>query len=337
LQGTRQVRTHLPKVNRNRPARIASALPDLALAPASCLLARAIGVPGAAMHQEALVLGTRLLLEAIRARNGDLLWDAARLMRFPLDSFRYYELHLLCGWMREGPIPRRYLDISSPRLLPIALLNQGWADESVLMNPDRRDLGSTERMIDALRLGAHVDSRACTVKELPPDERAFDVISWVSVIEHIEDDVDAVRKIGELLSPGGRAYISLPCAPVGFVELIDYDEYGLGTADEDGYVFGQRFYDPEMLEERLFRILGRPSRVRFAGETARGTFFRNRDAAARGAYAFWKEPLRVNRDIRYFNSAAEMPGVGVAIMEFRKGSGAADGAATGGGHAHQGG
>jgi SAM-dependent methyltransferase len=330
LQVIRQVRTRLPRTTLSRTTRARQALLGVALAPGSCLLARAIAVPGSEMHQKAFVLGTKLLIRALWTRSADLFLDATRMLRYPLDTFRYYELHLINNWLRAGPVPQRYLDISSPRLLPIALLDEGWATQSVLLNPDRSDLGRTKRIADALGLSGAVDFSSCTVQELPLDDGGFDTITCVSVIEHIEDDTAVVPRIWESLNLGGSAYLSVPCAARGYEELIDFNEYGLVQPDEDGFVFGQRFYDARMLEDRLFSIMGRPSRIKVVGESTPGLFFENREAGAKGGYDHWKEPLLVKRGIHYFGSVQELPGVGVVVMEFRKGSGLSDNSVTGG-------
>ena len=298
--------------------RALQALLGLALAPGSCLLAKAAAVPGADLQAQAFVLGMRLLIRTLRTRRAEALQDALRLILCPLDTFRYYELSLLRRWLRRGPAPRRYLDISSPRLLPITLLDQGWAPQSVLLNPDRKDLGTTRRILDTLGLGSGVEFRDSTVEELPTEDAGYDAITCVSVIEHIEFEAPVLRRVRQLLNPGGSAYISLPCAAQGFEELIDFDEYGLGKPDQDGFVFGQRFYDDEMLAARIFGAMGQPSQSRVVGESTPGFFFKNREAKARGGYPCWKEPLLVKRGLRYFGSVQELPGVGVVVMEFHK-------------------
>lgn len=43
-----------------------------------------------------------------------------------------------------------------------------------------------------------------------PFDSKFDVICIFDVLEHVENDIAAIRKIWELLKPGGRVFITLP-------------------------------------------------------------------------------------------------------------------------------
>src|SRR5262249_24649389 len=68
----------------------------------------------------------------------------------------------------------------------------------------------------------------------PDLEGGFDTVICLNVIEHVEDDLEALRNIKAALGPGGRAIVLVPQSP----ELM-------GTLDE---VLGhKRRYTPETL------------------------------------------------------------------------------------------
>ena len=46
-----------------------------------------------------------------------------------------------------------------------------------------------------------------------PREQAFDTVVCLNVIEHVEDDLQALRNIRDTLEEGGRAIILVPCGP----------------------------------------------------------------------------------------------------------------------------
>jgi SAM-dependent methyltransferase len=53
----------------------------------------------------------------------------------------------------------------------------------------------------------------------PPSEvaaRGYDAIVAVNVIEHIEDDVGLVRRLGALLNPGGHLLVYVPACPFAY-------------------------------------------------------------------------------------------------------------------------
>ena len=159
------------------------------------------------------------------------------------------------------------------------------------------------------------------VAQLKFADESFDTITSISVIEHIPEngDREAVAKIWSLLKPGGRLFLSMPCAAEAMEEYIDYNEYGFLIEDGNGFVFGQRFYDQEMLDERIFKITGRPRRVSIYGEKKFGLLILNRaEKLSKHNYPYWREPYMMGKDFKIFASIDELPGWGVIAMEFCK-------------------
>ena len=56
-------------------------------------------------------------------------------------------------------------------------------------------------------------------RDLPADAGGFDAVLALDVIEHIDDDGDAVSKLGQLARPGGVVIVSVPALPEFFTEF----------------------------------------------------------------------------------------------------------------------
>ena len=50
-------------------------------------------------------------------------------------------------------------------------------------------------------------------EQLDVEEGSFDLIVLLDVLEHIEDDVAALRRVREKLAPGGRVLVTVPALP----------------------------------------------------------------------------------------------------------------------------
>jgi SAM-dependent methyltransferase len=236
-----------------------------------------------------------------------------------MDSTRYFEFGF--AWDSLSDFSGfRYLDVSSPRLFPIILTLKKKAVVAELMNPDLDDLSRTGNLVKALGLESHCNLHGCLIDAAPFDSGSFDAISSISVVEHIPQDTRAIRKMWNLLKPGGRLLLTLPCAAQASEQYIDRNEYGLLAANEAGYFFFQRLYDQVSLDERIFSVTGQPRRRAIYGEKVPGALRRNLDRKLGDpSYPYWKEPYMMGRGFRYFNDLSELPGEGVIAMEFEKG------------------
>jgi len=56
-------------------------------------------------------------------------------------------------------------------------------------------------------------------EDLPPDAPQYDVVLALDVIEHIDDDRGAVRRLAQLAKPGGHVIIHGPAVPALFSEF----------------------------------------------------------------------------------------------------------------------
>lgn len=66
----------------------------------------------------------------------------------------------------------------------------------------------------------------------PLPERSIDILVMLNVLEHIEDDIHALKNAFKLLKPGGSLIIEVPAAPYLYdaydAELMHYRRYSIG-------------------------------------------------------------------------------------------------------------
>jgi SAM-dependent methyltransferase len=287
----------------------------LVLTPIFFLLACAKGVPGMSLRWKCFIFGLSLLFN----RKGPLDFKTIWLICFfPLDSTRYFELDFAWRALAEQS-PGKYLDVSSPRLLFTLLLRQHGNLTAELINPDKADLADTTTLVRASGVESRASLRDCVISDAPFSPASFDTITSISVVEHIPEDRKALERIWELLKPGGRFILTVPCSAESSEQYIDRDEYGIIGKGADGSTFWQRFYDEQLLKERVFSVTGPPQRMKIFCENTPGLFLKsaNRKRSDR-FYPFWREPWMVGREYRFFDSIHELPGEGVIAMEFVK-------------------
>lgn len=286
------------------------ALIGLLLFPFYWLAGATLGVPGLRFRGKCLVAGIRLLFA------GNIV-DAYRCIVAPLDSVRHFEMDFF--WGRACALrPERLLDVSSPRLLPLLLLRTYPQVKADLINPDFKDLARTRTV--ARGLGVHNRCHFLNVRidALPTDACNYPLVTCMSVLEHIVDDLAAVRMMWDRVAPGGRLLLSVPCAAQLLEEFTNVDEYGLLDADADGFVFWQRYYDEARLQA-IFAITGVPVARALYAERVRGTY--DADVLAKRTKTFfpiWREPLSTARAYTYQDNIAALPGMGVVTLEFIK-------------------
>lgn len=238
----------------------------------------------------------------------------------PMDSFRFFEFDSL-GKHLPNNIDV-YLDISSPRLFTLAALNDKNINKCIFLNPDKNDLDITKKFCNFKK---NRPNQVEYINEIVSDkiilQKSVDVCTCISVIEHIPDgeDVKVIKTIWESIRPGGIFLLSLPCAKQAYEEYLNYNEYNLLPKDKDGFVFGQRFYDEELLEDRIFTYTGIPKKIQIYGELKSGYWLNQREKRFNSEfYPFGLESYKIYNNYKYFNSISDLPGLGVICMVFNK-------------------
>lgn len=286
------------------------------LSPSYWIMAHRYRTPGLRFRIDCGLLGLRLLCSPKAPVSYA---DIYRLFFWPMSSTRYFEFAFMWDALSKLSIPR-YLDVSSPRLFPIILTLKKHELVADLVNPDAADLTSTSHLVKALNLQSRCNIHACLIGAAPFEPSSFDVVTSMSVVEHIPQDMQAVQKMWELLKPGGRLLLTLPCAAEALEQYINQNAYGLLEPDEQGFVFFQRLYDQDLLEERVFSVAGQPRRRVIYGERTAGAHRRTLDRQLGDPfYPFWREPYMMGQDFCYFKEIGELPGEGVIALEFEKG------------------
>jgi SAM-dependent methyltransferase len=294
--------------------KIKLALVSGVLSPIYWLLAYYYRVPGLQFRAQCVRLGLRLLLN----RKAPIANTIYSFFFYPMDSVRYFEFDFMWRALANAPI-QHYLDVSSPRMFPTLLLLRQRTLSAELLNPDTKDLEVTTDLIKASGLSDRCHFHNCLIGEAPFAPESFDVITSISVVEHIPQDTQAIQKMWAMLKRGGRLLLSVPCAAETSEEYINKNEYGLLEPDKSGFVFWQRFYDTLLLQERIFSITGQPNRKIVYGEKKAGTIINNtRRKRADPKYPIWREPYMMGQEYGYFKSIADLPGQGVIAMEFVK-------------------
>lgn len=277
-----------------------------------CLAASKIkGTPGTFFHLYLTKLGIKLLFKGNFQRD---------LILFPMDSVRYFEFDFMWRVLKLKKNVSNYLDISSPRNFLIFLLSKEKKLQMTIANPDNNDLSKTKELIKICGFYSRCLFFNDFIENVQINHDTFDIISSISVLEHMpnKSDYEAVKKMWQGVKRGGSLLISVPCAKEAFEEYLDYNEYNLLPKDENGFVFGQKFYDSKLLHQRIFSITGKPFRFKIYGEREKDIFVKNRAQKFMGKYQFWKESYYVAKNFKYFQSLENLPGTGVIAMEFIK-------------------
>jgi len=296
----------------SRINRIVYSLVGLILSPVYWGLAYFVKTPGLAFRGLCAVKGLHMLLS-----ERDLV-HAYNFLVSPLDSVRYFEFDFMWKAIKKMEI-HSYLDVSSPRLLPLMVVDQSGGIQAELINPDRKDLPTTVYLAKSFGIESKCKFHEARIEDMQFEDNSFDLITSMSVIEHIPDDVGAIRKMWELLKPGGVLLISLPCAATASEEYTNLNDYELIDTDENGFVFWQRYYDDLLLKERVYSITGLPRNFQVYGEKNEGSYNQNVvEKRSDPFYPTWREPFMVGQQFELKDRVSELPGMGVIAMEFLK-------------------
>ena len=286
------------------------------LVPMHWLWAHRYHTPGLGFHWLCARFGLRLLFPKTPLSRG---W-AFTLGFMPMDSTRYFEFDALWRFLPSAPAGH-YLDISSPRMFPLIILQRNRAARAELINPDRSDMGLTAQLVKASGLDGRCRLHNLRIDDASFELASFDLITSISVVEHIPDDIAAINKMWGLLKPGGRLLLTAPCRAKAAEQFINYNEYGLYEADESGFVFWQRYYDEAALQERILSVTTAPHHQLVYGEKIPGSFQQNAQVKRNNyftTYPFWREPTMMGQAYRCYDRIADLPGEGVVALELIK-------------------
>lgn len=203
--------------------------------------------------------------------DGSLLSTSSRLLKLlprpvrlsraltPIDLVRWREFDFaLDAVMRHMPAPRNVLDVSSPKLVPLTIASH--VPGCHVVATDILDIEVDWVRKAGQRLGLmNLTTRTEDARQLRIADNRFDLVTSISVIEHIAPERDgelpAVREISRVLAPGGVAIITVPFSRNYFAEYVGGAVYERTTIDHKPNFF-QRFYDHELLMRNIVGASG---------------------------------------------------------------------------------
>ncbi|MDD1777566.1 MAG: class I SAM-dependent methyltransferase [Candidatus Helarchaeota archaeon] len=245
----------------------------------------------------------------------------AYLLSNPVSIVRYFEYsfgHKSVNWIEVG----KGLDISSPRIFYTFLLKKYPQLKYDIINPNNLDLQETQEFINILGLVERTNLFSMDGTKLKYPDNHFDVVTSLSVIEHIPDngDILAIKEMWRVLRMGGKLVVTVPCSKSYHEEWKDNDVYGLGKIGNNGKFFFQRVYDSQMLRERVFDTIKiRPVLFEVYGERVKGIYndYEKR-WILRGLRESVKDPWHIVRNFKEYANIEQMPGLGVCGLVFEK-------------------
>jgi SAM-dependent methyltransferase len=105
----------------------------------------------------------------------------------------------ICDQVRDRRA--RILDVGCGTGANLMMLSEYGEAEGVDVSPDALEF-CNERGLDNVRLGA--------AESLPYEAGEFDLVTAFDVVEHLDDDVEALREMRRVLRPGGRLLLFVP-------------------------------------------------------------------------------------------------------------------------------
>lgn len=243
------------------------------------------------------------------------------LLLHPVSIFRYFEFaYALQALPQTAQI---CLDVSSPRLFSMYAASKRPNMRIRITNPDRGDLATTQAIVSALGL-RNITCEVSSVADLgespsPP----YDCIWSLSVVEHISgkyDDTLAVKKMYELLCPGGCLILTVPVDRTHWEEFRERNYYGTQKPESTGLYFFQRYYDEASIEKRLLHPIGQHGvSKKWFGERMRGHFAEYEAHWIRGGLRCTvDDPREITNHYQEYGSWRDMPGRGVCGIVITK-------------------
>ena len=129
------------------------------LSPIYWALAYRYSTPGLDFRLECTRLAFRLILRRLTP------YPFSRIYVYlfgPMDSTRYFEFDFMWRAMAELPI-EHYLDVSSPRLFPVILIEKHPDAIADFINPDTNDIAATGQLVRALGLESRCQLHDCLI------------------------------------------------------------------------------------------------------------------------------------------------------------------------------
>jgi SAM-dependent methyltransferase len=240
-----------------------------------------------------------------------------RLLNGTLESTNYFEFDFawrILAFSEAGD--KDYLDVLSPWLLPLLLMQRRRISRATVVNPNSLTVQIFGQLLDAAGLGSRCEILGKRLEECSLASESFDVITSISGPAQVKNDSTLLGTMWTLVKPGGRLIISLPCTVNAAGRISHHD--GNEEESTEPVLSRPRIYDPQLLQERIFSVLGEPTSAVVYGETTKRDLRQPRGDALVAGYPHPREPLAMARDWRCFSRVQDLPGQGVIAMAFNK-------------------
>jgi SAM-dependent methyltransferase len=158
------------------------------------------------------------------------------------DLFEACRYRTICEELNQLPIqPRTILDYGCGEGRYYPALRETFPRADILGSDvsDAAVMRATERHPGGTFMSTHNE-------DVPLDDATVDLVLSVEVLEHVGDVGRAIREIGRVLAPGGRAVLTTPCANRWSLEWVinrlrgglqpSSDGYGRFATDEPGHL-----------------------------------------------------------------------------------------------------
>lgn len=245
----------------------------------------------------------------------------------PVESVRFFEFDFasrLSRWRHAKSI----LDVSSPRLFSIYCASKKKKPFNIVMlNPDTADIAISRQLADALNVNGSITFVNQYADKLEWDDKSFDLIYSISVIEHIPmpADIAVLSEMQRVMKPGARLILTVPFDTTAWDEYRPVNEYKLvGIKEQQGKFFFQRWYDRQLVNDRIIKMLPEMLLISESiyGEKAKGWFRAYINNVQSNRLSVSKnDPILMVKNFKKYSAASEIKGQSIICMCFEKKAG----------------
>jgi len=292
----------------------------LAAEAVSCALAHWYFIPGIRFQRYRLKLG----LASVLGRHNRALDIRFRFSRHFLSQTRYMQFDFAWRQLMRRQSVGAYLDVASPWLFPLAVLERLHVDSATCLVSDDETTGLCKALVAGREAAVRGGILVRNIHEARLEAESFDVVTSLSWIDGQKDDVGALKELWSKVRPGGALLLSLPCRKTALEEEVACPSQLPASIFETKnlrFATGiRRLYDMRLLKERIFSVVGIPARYELLGEQTAGSYrahILRRKASGTLAEA-WQESRLVGRDWRAYSTLDDLAGEGVMAIKFVK-------------------
>jgi SAM-dependent methyltransferase len=216
-----------------------------------------------------VVLQEKTLIESVRARQSEiekfvlfqLLPKVIRSSIRNTKHFReWYSVPMNYVRIIESPLTfelldinknHKILDISSPKLLPLYMMVNGFKNITV---SDIEEYFKEDFKVYSEHFTISPKIETFDARNIPYQDETFDRVFSVSVLEHVpgEGDIHISKEVARVLKPDGLFVLTLPAYKVYLEEWVKNPSiYWQTENDREGRSFYQRRYDESSIRHRF--------------------------------------------------------------------------------------